>query len=91
MKQRIESLRWRIADWLSYFACRLRGHKWYTADAWHGVPGNRASELRAQIWISAVAQIARFSNIEQHQEYLDCLEPKLNELAQLAGHNWGHI
>jgi hypothetical protein len=87
---RRKDFRWMLADWLSYFACRLRGHKWFLADSWHGVPGNRASELKQQIWIEAVSQICRYSEDGQFWEYIERLEPKLDELAQLAGANWGH-
>lgn len=89
-KEAIGDWRWWLASWLSYFACRLRRQKWYVADSWHGVPGNRAGELQQQIWTEAVAQIGRFSDDYQYHEYIESLEPRLNELAQLATADWGH-
>lgn len=75
----MKNLRRIIADWLSFIACKLRGDKWYEADAFHGVPGNRAAELRTQIWQSI------YGNADE-KTY-----DNLQELAQLAGENWGHI
>ena len=80
--------RWKIADILSLVACKLRGHEWYLADVWHGVPGNRAAELREKVWQNAVLLTpAR----EYKSDLMAELESDLNELAQLAGENWGHI
>ena len=75
----VRRLRWALADRLSYLACKLRGHEWYVADTFHGVPGNRAAELRQQIWVEVILQSTA-----------DKIEPMLGELAQLAGENWGH-
>lgn len=91
MSERIRKWRWCVADWLSFAACKLRGQKWCLSSAWHGVPGNRAADLQQQIWTEAVAQILRFSDEAEYREYIESLESKLWELAQLAGENWGHI
>lgn len=80
---------WRIADYLSRVACWLRGHKWYVADTWHGVPGNRAAELRQRVWVNAVL-LANFDD-EIDMDRLNSLDRDLSELAQAAGENWGHI
>lgn len=88
-KERVTGWRWRLAGWLSYLACRLRGQKWYVGDTWHGVQGNRAAELKQKIWLDAVSQICRFREEQEYQEFIDDLEPRLDELAQLAGENFG--
>lgn len=80
------SIRCRIADWLSRMACWLRGHKWYVADAWHGVPGNRAAELQQRLWQAYVLMWDKTD-----KEEIESVEQDLNELAQAAGQNWGHI
>lgn len=82
--------RWWLASWLCYFACRLRRQRWYVADTWHGVPGNRAAELRQQIWMEAASQIACYRDESDYHEYMDSLRPRLGELAQLASEAWGH-
>jgi hypothetical protein len=78
-------LRWFLADWLSFLACKLRGHKWYTPDNYASVPGNRVAELKQNIWESVV------SHDHMDGEWLEYMERGLGELAQLAGENWGHI
>lgn len=83
----MSNLRWRIADYLSRIACWLRGHKWYVADTWHGVPGNRAAELRQQIMIECVT----CSALRDDPGALPLIDRNLTELAQLAGENWGHV
>lgn len=90
MKRRIETIRWRLADYLSRIACWLRGQEWYVADTWHGVPGNRAAELKQIVWVNAVAQDALSRPLED-QEELKNIERAVAELAQLAGENWGHV
>jgi hypothetical protein len=89
MKRRIEHIRWNIADWLSWLACKLRGHRWYVADAWYGVPGNRANELKSQIRDQLIL-LADFQN-ESDRDKLDLADERLDELCQMAGENWGHI
>lgn len=81
-------LRNRIADWLSRIACWLRGHKWYVADTFYGVPGNRAAELQQQVWVD-VCILA--GNSPEDREALGTIDARLNELSQLAGENWGHV
>lgn len=78
-------LRWIIADYLSRAACWLRGHSWYVADCFYGVPGNRAAELKQRIWINCT-----MLNHED-AERLAIIDHDLSALAQLAGENWGHI
>ncbi len=79
-------LRWTLPGWLCWLACRLRGQRWYVSDSWHGVPGNRASDLQQQIWQDCVS-----FNVGRDDDFLETLEPKLNELSQLAGEAWGHV
>lgn len=79
---------WRLADWLSFLACKLRGHKWYPICAGYGIHGNRASDLKHKVWELSVFSAAR-TNFS-HQDDLDEIEKALGELAQLAGENWGH-
>lgn len=77
----------RLADWLCRIASWLRGEKWYVADAWHGVPGNRASELRQRIWQKCVAlQVGH-----DDKSWLTEIDRDLTELAQAAGESWGHV
>ena len=76
--------RWRLADWLSWLACKLRGHKWYLADTWCGVGGNRAAELKQALWELCVSKDGNDT------KWLAKIEPALDELGQLAGENWGH-
>lgn len=80
-------LRWKMADYLSRIACWLRGHKWYVADAYAGVPGNRVNELHSQIREQFILRIDVINDADQ----LEFVESKLDELAQMAGENWGHI
>jgi hypothetical protein len=89
MKTKIENLRWKLADWLSFAACKLRGHKWYLGDSWYPVPGNRAADLRQQVWVSICAHVTPFGS--DSLDFLDEIEPKIDELAQMAGENWGHV
>lgn len=88
-KRRVHRLRWALADRLSRLACCLRGHRWYVADAWHGVPGDRVNELRSQIWDEMI--ILANLHDETHVGALNRADEKLGELAQFAGENWGHI
>lgn len=76
----------RIADWLCRTAAWLRGEKWYVADTWHGVPGNRIAELRQQIWIEVAT-----SNIREDENALAMIDRNLAELGQAAGEAWGHV
>lgn len=76
-----------IAGWLSRIACWLRGEKWYVADTWHGVPGNRAAELRQRIWMRCVTLEA----LDKGTCDLEAIDSDLTELAQAAGEAWGHI
>jgi len=80
----------RIADWLSRIACWLRGHKWYVADSWYGVPCNRPSELQQQIWLDVVC-LTVGDHTPETKTMLDTIEKRLDELSQAAGANWGHI
>ena len=79
----------RLADWLSRFAAWLRHEKWYVSDSWHGVPGNRAAELRQQIWVDVVCLSVPID--EDDRDRLGAISNRLNELAQAAGEKWGHI
>jgi hypothetical protein len=81
--------RWKIADILSLIACKLRGQKWYIADNWSGVPGNRAAELKQSVWERCVALELTADN--KDPEWLDAIDRELTELGQIAGENWGHI
>ena len=81
--------RWKMADILSIIACKLRGHKWYIADNWAGVPGNRAAELKQSVWERCVALEVTAEN--KDTEWLDAIDRELTELGQIAGENWGHI
>lgn len=87
--RRVQRIRWRLSDWLSRLACALRGHPWYVADAWHGVPGNRVSELHSQIRDFLIIK-TDFQDTNS-LDNLVAAEEKLDELAQLAGENWGHV
>jgi hypothetical protein len=89
MTRCIQAIRWRIADWLSRVACWLRGHSWYVADAWHGVPGNRVSELSQRIRDELILRIDL--NDEDENQAFQRATAELEELAQMAGENWGHI
>lgn len=79
-------LRWTVAGWLCWLACKCRGQRWYVGDNWAGVPGNRAAELKQAIFEECVTSYAG-----EREEFLSVVEPKLDELAQLAGEAWGHI
>lgn len=81
------NVRWRIADILSFIACKLRGHKWYLGRCWHSVPGNRAADLKSSIWQRCVV----LSLDAKDSEWIDKIDIELTELGQLAGENWGHI
>jgi hypothetical protein len=89
MNRRIHKLRWFLADWLSWCACKLRGHRWYVADAWHGVPGNRVNELESQIRDQLIF-LADFQN-ESDRDKVNLADECLGELCQMAGENWGHV
>jgi hypothetical protein len=79
--------RWIIADWLSYFACRLRGHQWTQLPSnYPGIYGNEAAALKDRIWhLSVLANHPKPST-----DYLEEIETNLDRLARLAGENWGH-
>ena len=83
MSEKMSNIRWKLADVLSRLACWLRGKKWY-AHTGYGLHGNRASELSQRIWELCVLQG------HEDKEFLDEVEPRLQELARLAGENWGH-
>lgn len=85
----MQAARWRLADWLSYFACRLRGHKWYVPLNWAAVPGNRAADLRQSIWERLAVSQLDADPAERHEQ-LHRFDVDLMELAQLANENWGH-
>ena len=89
MKLTVKNIRHWIADRLSFAACRLRGHKWYLGDSWHSVPGNRATDLSQRIWTDVVFISVPFK--DEDQDARARIEKHLEELAQLAGENWGHI
>lgn len=81
--------RFTLADWLARWAAWCRGERWYVADAWHGVPGNRAAELRQQIRDELIGRL-RFSD-DEGRETIERVERLSAELAQLAGEKWGHV
>lgn len=87
----------RLADYLCRFACYLRGEKWYVADTWHGVPGNRAAELRQKIWLEVVylksvaCDGADADTCDSVDETLDTIDHSLAELSQVAGESCGHV
>ena len=89
MRTKIENLRWKLADWLSFAACKLRGQKWYLGASWHAVPGNRAADLSQQVWVEIVSNASLKS--QDAREFLGHIEPRFKELAQMAGENWGHV
>jgi hypothetical protein len=89
MNRRIEDICWGLADYLSRIACWLRGHDWYPADAWHGVPGNRASELNQRIRDELIVRMD-LTDDDDNQAYQRATG-ELDELAQMAGQNWGHV
>lgn len=77
--------RW-LADRLCRRASWLRGERWYVADAYGGVPGNRVAELRQLIWQEAVTLC---HNVEEDQDSLDRINIAVAELAQAAGEAYG--
>lgn len=71
---------------LSRLACRLRGHRWeQLPDNYPGVYGNRAAALKDRL--QQLALLSSYPN----KDYLDEIEFRLDELARLAGENWGHM
>lgn len=81
------NIRWKIADWLSFVACKLRGHRWVQMpDNYPGIYGNRAAALKDRIWTLAVLA----NHPKPWTDFLDEISIKLDELGQLAGENWGH-
>jgi hypothetical protein len=86
---RWNELRWRMADWLSFLACKLRGDKWYLGSSWHAVPGNRAADLSQRIWEDVTLISVPFD--EDDDDARDRIEKHLMELSQKAGECWGHI
>jgi hypothetical protein len=89
MKDRIRSLRWRMADWLSYAAVRLRGQRWHLASACYGVHGNRAAELNQMITDTYL--VSADLTDPNHFDRTGRFMIHLDELSQLAGENWGHM
>lgn len=85
---RAGELRWKLADGLSWLACKLRGHNWsQLPDNYPGVYGNRAAALKDRIW-----QLAVLANYPKPAtDYLDEIETNLGQLGRLAGENWGHF
>lgn len=83
----LHRLRWQLADILSWLACKLRGHRWYMADTWHGVPGNRAAELGERIREDFILRI----DWQTEKDAFERVESEIEELAQMAGENWGHV
>lgn len=88
MAEKLRRLRWLLADYLSFFACKLRGQKWYISDNMAFTPGNRAAELRQSVWERCVALETVSEN--KDPEWLDKIDRELTELGQIAGENWGH-
>ena len=82
-------LRWAIADYLSFLACKLRGNKWYMANNMANVMGNRAAELRQSVWERCVA--LELSAEKKDPEWLNLIDAELTELGEIAGENWGHF
>jgi hypothetical protein len=89
-RERAEDARWWLAGWLAWAACRLMGHRWYVADVWHGIPGNRAAELEQMVWEKAVL-LQAIHGEQMKQDTLQELEPALRELAQAARAVSGHV
>ena len=85
----VRRLRWTLADWLSFSACKLRGQKWYRGDCWANAPGNRAADLKQSVWERCVALELCADN--KDPEWLNKIDVDLSELGQIAGENWGHI
>lgn len=81
----VRQARWRVADFLSWAACKLRGHTWtQLPDNYPGIYGNRAAALKDRLWHLAV--LITYPDAE----HLDEIGDKLDELGRLAGENWGH-
>ncbi len=87
--QKIQTARWKIADYLSFVACKLRGQRWYPSYCFGGVPGNRAAELKQSVWERCVA--LEICSENKDPEWLNKIDQELTELGQIAGENWGHI
>ena len=85
----MKDMRWKIAGWLCLIACKLRGQKWYVGEAWHAVPGNRATELQQKIWQDVI--LISIPIKDEDEDARNRIEKHLNELAQAAGESWGHI
>lgn len=85
----MREIRWKIASWLCLLACKLRGEKWYVGEAWHAVPGNRASDLKQRIWEDVILISVPIK--DEDEDAHNRIEKHLNELAQAAGESWGHI
>lgn len=83
---KVSNSRWRLANWLSKLACKLRGTPWHLSDNMSGVPGNRAAELKQRIWERCVALETCSDN--KDPEWLKLIEHELDELGQIAGENW---
>lgn len=81
--------RYSLAGRLARVVCWLRREKWYVADAWHGVPGNRVAELRQQIRHEFLVRM-NFSD-EDDKEAFEKVNRLCDELAQRAGETWGHV
>ena len=81
-------LRWRIADYLSFLAVKLRGQDWYPAQNMAGCPGNRAAELKQSVFERCVVLESCAEN--KDPEWIKKIDDELNELGQIAGENWGH-
>lgn len=77
--------RWTLAGKLCRFAAWLRREKWYYANAFHGVEGNRANELESQIRDNV---ILNGGPPEVWMPILDSIQPKVAELAQMAQTKW---
>lgn len=82
-RELIDEGRWWLAQRTARFTAWLRSEKWYPLDNMAGVPGNRAAELRQQIW-------ERVVSINAAENDIDPIDDKLAELAQLANEAWGH-
>jgi hypothetical protein len=77
-------IKWRLADLLSSFANRLRGHKVF--DLGYGLKGNRAAQLKDESLF--IISAANYRKIDQDEvEELQC---KIAELGQLASQTWWH-
>jgi hypothetical protein len=85
----MRNLKWKLADFLSWFACRLRGQPWYRGNCWANVPGNRAADLRQGVWERCVA--LELCSENKDPEWLANIDRELTELGQIAGENWGHL